>query len=287
MLPHRRATARYRESFLQRDRIAELEGLLARAHPAALTVDFGGWQVRRSRGGLPHADSVWPRASLESRPLDERIASVERFYAGAGLPPRFLIGPGAQPRGLERALLARGYRRSSVHQVRTLSLEAFASRAESGAGAATATVAADGPTGAWLDGWGAAAGVSATARETTGRLLARVADPAAFAVASVAGQPVGYARGIAYGGWLGVDLLATTAARPDVGAALAAALAVWAADHDAEQVHLHVDSGDAAAALVADLGGRVALSYRFFERDLAAVSRPPARRGSGPAPSPS
>src|SRR5690606_11036178 len=90
---------------------------------------------------------------------------------------------------LERALLARGYRRSSVHQVRTLSLVAFASRAESGAGAATATVAADGPTGAWLNGWGAAAGVSATARENTGRLLARVAGPAAGAVAGGLRRP--------------------------------------------------------------------------------------------------
>lgn len=284
MPPRQSATARYRETFLHRDRIAELEGLLARAHPAVLSVDFGGWQVRRSRGGLPHSDSVWPRASLESRPLDERIASVERFYAGAGLPPRFLIAPGAQPRGLERALTARGYRRSPAVQVRTLSLEAFASRAEPAVGELAATVAAEGPDAAWLEGWGAAAGLSAAVRETTGRLLARVADPSAFAVAALGGRPVGWARGIAYGGWLGVDLLAASRRSPDVGAALGLALAGWAAEHDAEQVHLHVDTASPAAVLVGDLGGRVALSYRFFERDLASVSRPVrGRPGSAPA----
>jgi ribosomal protein S18 acetylase RimI-like enzyme len=103
--------------------IRELEECVVDGWPAAETVEFDGW-VLRATGGFTHRGNSVATVSptLIGKPassdVDERvalalrIARVEAWYAGHGLPPMFQVGPASAPAELEQTLEERGYQRT-------------------------------------------------------------------------------------------------------------------------------------------------------------------------------
>lgn len=105
--------------------IQELEECVVDAWPAAETVELEGWLLRATSGFSHRGNSVatvaeaGPRTTTVLSDVDEsvalalRIARVEAWYAGRGLPAMFQVGPASMPRGLDETLAERGYRRTS------------------------------------------------------------------------------------------------------------------------------------------------------------------------------
>lgn len=259
------AVQRYRAVFAQQDRLAELEGLLARAWPALTILDMGGWRLRAAKGFTRRANSVWPRPPASSQdaglPLPARLANVERFYRTRGIQPCFQVGPTATPRELARVLAERGYRAAATVQVRTGRIDRLTE-----APADTVTLSPTADTG-WLASAAHVAGWSNHHVEVATRVLAKVAAPMAFAVHTGPDGAVAVARGTIDGGWLGIDLLAATAGArtPAVGRALLAALARHAVPHGAERVHVWTERGDEAGrALLRGVELRPSLRQRYW-----------------------
>ncbi len=258
MRPGSDSVARYRAAFAQRNLVSEIEALTARALPPLTLLDLDGWQLRSAGGMTRRANSVWPRAEGARLSLDERLRQSEAFYGQGGLDPAVQLSPSARPQGLERALSARGYRRTPDIEVRTRRVDLLAwlpgGREADLVDRAT-----------WLPLWARARGAADRHMAMAERMLERTAPHAAYAVTGE-GDALAVARGVLDAGWLGVDLLAATgsAQEPSRGVALLRALATWAQAHGAEHAHLEVDTGDpAAVALSTDGGFRRAYTYRY------------------------
>jgi N-acetylglutamate synthase len=264
----------YRDAFAERDRIYELDGLNARAWPALTVVDLDGWKLRTSRGLTRRANSVWPRAFGDRLGLETKLANVERHYAERGLPTIFQVGPASQPKGLDRALAARGYERSEPVEVRTARIADLSG----GLGATpTGLVLAETPSRRWLDAWARVGARDEASRDLAARMLERVPAPSVYALLEAGGEAVAVARAVLDGGWLGIGDVVTAARWRRRGAArtLLAVLADWGAAHAAEQAWLAVEAGNAPALrLYREAGFRPAYTYRY--RSLP-VRRPPAR----------
>ncbi|HVL99548.1 MAG TPA: hypothetical protein VM324_09690 [Egibacteraceae bacterium] len=265
------AVQRYRDAFVQRDLVQELEALIHRANPPLTTLDVDGWQLRSARGLSPTANSVWPRATRGRLPLAARVEQVERFYANRRLAPRFLVSPSADPGNLDLVLAGAGYTATAPVEVRTARVERLADVDAAARGVTLSTA----PAPSWLHAWARLAGQAEEVLDTAGALLGGVAAEQAFAHLHDVGAVVAVARGVCYGGWLGVDYLSTAPAwrTAATGRALLGALARWAAGHEAEQAYCAVDTADPAARQLIDgAGWRRAYSYRFRVHPL-----PPAR----------
>jgi GNAT superfamily N-acetyltransferase len=222
---------------------ARIDAMADAAFPSAHSEELDGWILRADRDPAhPHrrTRSVWPR---DGGPLgDDRIARVEAWYAGLGLPPRFQITPASRPAGLERALAERGYALEAPSAVWLGDLQALA-RDE------PAVIAAR-PDERWLALTGAAAGI-----------LERVRVPCAYARSDVAA-----ARGALDGEWLGIYEVATLpeARRRGAATAIIGALAAWGLARGARRAYLQVEEDNTAAhALYARLGIRRAYRYRY------------------------
>jgi N-acetylglutamate synthase len=256
----------YRDAFAERDRVYELDGLVARAWPALTVLDLDGWRVRTSAGFTRRANSVWPRAFGQRLDLDTKLDNVERHYGARGLPTAFHVSPAAQPKTLDRALARRGYRLSGDIEVCTARLDDLP-RAEPSPSSGVALLDQPGPR--WLETWARQSPQPPGAAELAGRILARVPAPSAYAVLHVDGREVAVARGILDGGWLGLDDVATAPSMRRRGAAslLLAVLVSWAARSGAEQAWVAVEAGNApAVALCRALGLRRAYTYRYRTR---------------------
>jgi N-acetylglutamate synthase len=273
------SVARYRAAFAQRNLVQEIEALAARAWPPLTILDLDGWQLRSSGGLTRRANSVWPRGAGTRLDLDARLAQAEAFYLQGGLDPTVLVSPSAQPRDLDAALRARGYRATPEVEVRTRRLAGLADAAPAGTAADLVSV------GEWLPRWADAAGAASRAVTMAERMLARTLPDAAFAVVRTR-REVAVARGVLDAGWLGVDLLAATPGLrdADTGRALLAALGRWAEEGGGERAWTEVDTGDAAAvALLARAGFRRGYAHRYRVRPRALVPRSPALSASASA----
>jgi N-acetylglutamate synthase len=174
----------YRDAFAERDRIYELDTLGARAWPALTVLDLDGWRLRTSGGFTRRANSVWPRAFGDRLDLATKLANVERHYAARGLPTVFQVGPAAQPKGLDRALAARGYRASAPVEVRTARLADLPGAA--GPPPARVTLAGE-LSPCWLETWAWAGARPPEAVDVARRILTRVAAPGGVAGGAAAG----------------------------------------------------------------------------------------------------
>lgn len=102
--------------------ISELEECVVDAWPAAETFELDGWLLRATsgfshRGNSVATVSVAPNLAAPAGDIDEgialalRIARVEAWYAGRGLPSMFQVSPASSPKELDETLAQRGYRR--------------------------------------------------------------------------------------------------------------------------------------------------------------------------------
>jgi N-acetylglutamate synthase len=259
------SVARYRAAFAERNLVAELEALVARAWPPLTILDLDGWQLRSAGGLTWRANSAWPRAAGGRLSLSERLRQAEAFYRQGSTDPAVQLGPTTQPPGLERALLDRGYRVSGVVEMRTRRADVLAELED---GADVELV----PVTSWLPAWQRATGASDHHATMAARMLERAVPPAAYAVLAE-GSEVAVARGVVDGGWLGIDLLAgagglRTAA---AGRSLVAALGRWAERFGVERAHAELT--DTSAPLLAEAGFRRAYALRFLTLPRALVPR--------------
>lgn len=262
------AAQRYRAAFAQRELVDELEALIDRANPPLSTLAIDGWRLRTARGFTQTANSVWPHATRGRLSLSARLRQVERFYATHRLPPRFQVSPSAEPADLDRVLAAAGYTATPAIEVRTARIDRLVDLEPAGA---VSVIAEQEPR--WLAAWVRLAGQPPAMMDMATTLLRRVRADQAFAVLEHA-DDVAIARGVSYGGWLGVDYLVAAPAwrSPTTGHALLGALGRWAAAGGAERAYCCVDTADESMRLLVDGSGwRRAYHYRFRVHPLPAV----------------
>ena len=86
-----------------------LEGIAARAWPAARHQALGGWDLYATDGYSMRINACWPLGD-PGQPTDAAIDAAEAHYAGQGLLPIFKLTEGATlPADLESHLARRGY----------------------------------------------------------------------------------------------------------------------------------------------------------------------------------
>ena len=91
------------------DAIRDLEGRAADGWPPFSQGLLEGWRLRFSEGVSRRANSVLALEESGPSSLAARVDAAEKFYRQRGLPCRFQISGGVQPRGLDAALERRGY----------------------------------------------------------------------------------------------------------------------------------------------------------------------------------
>lgn len=246
-----------------------LQERAARALPAGLVKDVGGWWLRHATGCSWWVGSVLPHAEADGDELVRRVAEAEDFYAGHGAVARFQISPGACPAELDTLLAERGYRRESLISLQVAATARVAEGAPGGAagasGGALRVCVDDRPTRAWFDVWQAVQGHDDGCRDEW-EMLARVDQPSAYARVMSGDDVIAVGRAVADTGWAGVFGMATLLHARGKGAARAvlAALAEWAAAHRAGHMYLQVVRGNIPALrLYERLGFREVCGYHY------------------------
>jgi ribosomal protein S18 acetylase RimI-like enzyme len=262
--------------------VRRLEALAARAWPAAEVRPLHGWLLRCTEGVTRRANSVLANdADPGAPPLAERLARVEEFYAGRGVPARFQLCPASRPPDLDDFLARRGYRLECPTGVQTASLAEVADR--SAAAPAAEVLVADELREPWFAVYLEAEGVDEWAAAVRRGILRRIAARTGFALLRVDGRPAAVGLGVLEDGWVGVFNMVT---RPEfrrrgLATAVLRALGRWAAGHGAERAYLQVVADNTpAVALYARLG--FGTRYQYHYRTAGECS-PRLRRGQSAA----
>jgi ketosteroid isomerase-like protein len=250
-----REVARYRRVLMERDRAAELTGLLARTWPPRSVRELDGWRLRTGRGLPAHAASAWPRSAGERMGLRARLEGTQRHYAAAGLTPGVLVSPAARPSGTEAALRRHGWSPRHAAEIRTGELAALRALAPADDVTVALTEHLD---DRWLAAWATLTGRGPAERDGAAVSLDRCEAMAAYLTAWRGEQLAGVARAVVDGCWVGVPDLVVTG-DSEVAASLAQAIATWAAGHHVEQVWWLVAQAGDVAGQAADIGGSPAV----------------------------
>ncbi|WP_242886449.1 GNAT family N-acetyltransferase [Actinomadura litoris] len=234
----------------------------ARALPAELVEDAGGWWLRHARGGAWWVRSALPHGGAAPDELARGIAAAEAFYAGHGVAARFQISPPACADALDAILAGRGYRR---HDAMSLQGAPTARVLELARPGPLRVRLDDRPADAWFEVWAAASGHGDDARHERD-MLARVERPSAYAGAMLGDEVVAVGRAVADTGWAGLFGMATLPRARGRGAARAvlAALAGFAQAQGADRMYLQVERrNDAALALYGRTGFGEICGYHY------------------------
>lgn len=180
--------------------------LLRRGWPALSEVDIDGWVARVSGGVTQRANSVAPLAGPPD--VAAAVATVERLYAGRGLPAIFQLGPTVCPPDLDAVLAGRGYAYGSPTAIMAAPVDAVLA----GLPAGPPVEVRDEPSAQWLDLWWAVDGRGdGAALEVARRIL--TGGPARYGTVRDAAGVAGVARLALVGEWGGLYCMAV---RPDV-----------------------------------------------------------------------
>jgi ribosomal protein S18 acetylase RimI-like enzyme len=242
--------------------VGELLERAARAAPSAVEDRGTGWWLRYTDNATWWSGAVLAHGAADR--LAQRVDAAEWFYAERGGVARFQVCADC-PAGLDRLLAERGYR-----------WQASISLLTAVAGAPTAvhvapgiTVRVDASLGQdWLAVLAATSEPDTDVHHET-RLLRRVNRPHAYVTVLADDAPVGIGRAVADGGWTGVFNMATTpqARRRGVARVVLAAIASWAAAHDAPRLYLQVEqSNDPALRLYHAAGFTQLATYHYRVR---------------------
>ena len=239
-----------------------LERLALRAWPALEDIEDDGWRLRAAQGYTGRANSV---AALDpgKRPLDEKIARCEAWYAARNLPAKFRLTLFSQPGNLDEVLAARGYRHVDPVATMTLDLASLAAPA----GAATE----GSPVELTLDEW--FVGKTSATAPIQRAILERIQPTRWLMGWRVDGERVARGLGVLEDGWLGLFNVAVDTARRrrGFGRALMEAMLQRAAGQGARGAYLQVVEENAAAVgLYTGIGFREAYRYWYREKNLGA-----------------
>lgn len=247
-----------------------LETLAANAWPPEQSIDLDGWRLRSAQGVTRRANSVWPNASAGIVRLEDKVNTVERYYAALGLPALFQICDVAQPPVLDTLLAERGYTVNShahvqVAPIRSLleSLPPLRLRPH------FELQVSEEFDEEWFALYCASEEVSGRAAAVRRRIMQRIQPHHGFALLRSAGLPVAAGMGVVEGGWLGIFNMATLPAWRRQGAASAVlrTLAIWAQLYDANYAYLQVMTQNLdAQQLYAKAGFVTAYTYHYREK---------------------
>ena len=233
--------------------VRTLQEKAGRALPAEHVEHAGGWWLRHSASCAWWVGTVLPHADAGPEELVRRVVGAERFYARHGTAARFQISPRACPEALDALLAERGYRHESPVSLRIATTTRVLEQAPRDAPRVRID---DDPTSAWFEVWH---GVHRHAgdRRTERDLLSRVERPSAYASVMLGNDVVAVGRVVVDDGWAGVFGMATLrhARGKRAGRTVLAALAEWAAAHDADRLYLQVECDNIAALRLYDAAG--------------------------------
>lgn len=259
----------------------ELDRLAADATAPRAIERLGGWRLQVD-ADLPfrRSNTVVPLADAGRRyEVEARIDAVEAFARAHGAPPRFQIGPAADPDDLDDRLGGRGYEVEAPVDVLVADLDEVIAVtggarepwavhvADRLRPAQRAVLATDGRHRDRLVGYE--------------RLLSYRAPAGSVATAERDGEPAAIGFGVVAEGWLGLFGMSTRAGWRRQGAArlVLGALARAARDEGATRLYLQVEIGnDPARRLYESVGCR--FNHRYHYRVL--VSGAPSRDAASP-----
>ncbi|HKO91778.1 MAG TPA: GNAT family N-acetyltransferase [Polyangiaceae bacterium] len=256
----------------------DLEKTVVEAWPAGEQTPLEGWLLRASGGPTHRGNSVAALGLSGTTQLDARIARAERWYRDRQLDPMFQLGPCSQPRELDGALAARGYRKTGEAFLATVTATRVLERSAGG----PRTQLGLSPRGDWLLVSGSASRFASTNDVLLG-FLQRLGPRCRFVTAyDERAQPLAIGLGILSESRLGVYAMLTLPEHRRCGAARAVlrALGECAQAEGKDELYLLVEGTNAAArALYAGCGFEDRYAYHY--RVLAAERE----RSSGPLPS--
>jgi ribosomal protein S18 acetylase RimI-like enzyme len=245
-------------------RIREIEEAAARAWPAEERVEREGWVLRASAGVTRRANSVLPVGGNPEASLPALVRDVEAWYCARGLPVRFQMTPAAQPENLDEFLEGKGYVVTDRTQVQTVALASLSSLPP-----VTVDLSPD-RSDLWEEVFAGAEELSPHAFRHRRRLLNRIPQPRAFAIASIRHEPIAVGLCAAEGPWAGLFGLATLPEwrRQGAGAAIVKALAQWSQAQGAREMYLQVrEDNEPAQHFYRRLGFELAYHYHYRELD--------------------
>lgn len=260
--------------------VRQLETLAANAWPAAHEAALDGWRLRATAGVTRRANSVWPNGPVDPAHLADHLETVERYYAGHGLPSRYQICAAMQPADLDDILAARGYSRVAPSLVLVAPFGDLIERLPALRHFPDFELEVNEE---FDDGWFAlyseAEGDAHDDQRAAVRrsILLRIAPPCGFVMLSAGGQPAAVGLGVVEQGWLGLFCVATLPAVRRRGAARAIlrTLVLWSQLYDARAAYLQVmEDNLPARGLYAAAGFQVAYPYHY--RELRSLPHPGA-----------
>jgi N-acetylglutamate synthase len=249
--------------------LRQIERAAARSWPAIETADVDGWLARASSGGSVRANSV-SALDWHGSDLDASIARVIGFYGERCAIPRFTITEVDQPKGLDAALEARGWRAGDEHvtMAKEIAGPAAITAPEGLTGVGSSVIRHDIPTEPWLGVY--LEGLTPSRRAVAPRLVAGVPSPRAFFSCLRDGETVGSGLTVLDGSLASVQCMATipTARRSGVAQSVLAAIEAWARSHGARRLYLQAEGGNiAAVSLYARIGFTIV--GRYHTRELS------------------
>lgn len=242
------------------EEIADHERCNAIGWPAETVEHHFGWKLRYNGGVTRRANSVLPIEAGGALSLDVRILSAEHFYRKHNLAACFMISPAARPEGLDAALESRGYRVEGGSLVQGAEIATVQAIRGSDAEIVLSRDLTDSWRAGYLEGEGAD-----RRRKITG-IMQRISSAKRFAVALEGDVPVAVGLGLLIDRRMILLGMQTSPShrRAGHGAAIAKALAGWAAESGATRAILQVESdNDAAMALYAKAGYRTLYGYHY------------------------
>lgn len=241
------------------DAVHRIEAAALTSWPAMDVEMIGRWRVRATRGFTRRANSVHTGGEHPGDDLDRRLERIGEFYASRDQPTLICL---PLPYGeLHASLERRGW--SDVGGADVM----IGVPVASGSDNSNIEVALSSlPSPEMLDVWWSVDERADQFRGTSSSLLHRIDGPIAFALARIAGQPVGCGLGTIRDGLLGLQCFATVPEVRGQGVATAIfdALVAWAAP-TSEAVWLQVGIGNTVAkSLYESLGLRGAYRYAYL-----------------------
>ena len=248
------------------DDIRDLERRAADGWPSFSQGLLEGWRLRFSEGVSRRANSVLALEETGKNSLAARIDAAEKFYRQRGLPCRFQISGGVQPRGLDAELERRGYE----IEARTLVMTAPAATVLEHMGRAPAprfpVRLFSHPTPAWFRVYGEGL-PEGRERGHRCKLAEGLPSPRAYAVLDAGAEPAACGAAVLSDDWALILCMATRKGFRRRGHAgrILAALAHWAGEAGRDrQLFLQVEVDNQPAMALYHLAGFQAAHTYYY-----------------------